>query len=85
MRAFVFVGRGLAGYGHALGMGVLIGCREASRAYEEEPVLGGGHPLLQLPNAVYTPHLGYVEWGAKHDSAVFSMRSWRSNTADRST
>ena len=29
--------------------------------YEEEPILGGAHPLLQLDNAVCTPHLGYVE------------------------
>ncbi len=29
--------------------------------YEQEPVLGAAHPLLQLPNALCTPHLGYVE------------------------
>lgn len=29
--------------------------------YEEEPLLGAGHPLLTLGNAVCTPHLGYVE------------------------
>ncbi|RZJ23798.1 MAG: D-2-hydroxyacid dehydrogenase family protein, partial [Haliea sp.] len=29
--------------------------------FEEEPVLGGAHPLLQLSNALCTPHLGYVE------------------------
>lgn len=29
--------------------------------YEDEPVLGSAHPLLQLPNALCTPHLGYVE------------------------
>ena len=28
--------------------------------YEEEPVVGGNHPLLKLPNALCTPHLGYV-------------------------
>ncbi len=29
--------------------------------YEEEPVLGTDHPLLGMPNALCTPHLGYVE------------------------
>ena len=29
--------------------------------YEEEPVVGGNHPLLKMPNVVCTPHLGYVE------------------------
>ena len=29
--------------------------------YEEEPVVDGKHPLLSLPNALCTPHLGYVE------------------------
>lgn len=28
--------------------------------YDEEPVLGGAHPLLAMPNAVCTPHIGYV-------------------------
>ncbi|MGI9402015.1 MAG: D-2-hydroxyacid dehydrogenase family protein [Rhizobiaceae bacterium] len=28
--------------------------------YEKEPVLGGNHPLLNMPNVVCTPHLGYV-------------------------
>jgi len=27
--------------------------------YEEEPVTGGNHPLLTMPNVVCTPHLGY--------------------------
>lgn len=29
--------------------------------FEQEPVLGASHPLLALPNALCTPHLGYVE------------------------
>ena len=28
--------------------------------YEDEPVLSANHPLLQLPNALCTPHLGFV-------------------------
>jgi D-3-phosphoglycerate dehydrogenase len=29
--------------------------------YEEEPVLGGKHPLLSMDNVICAPHLGYVE------------------------
>ena len=29
--------------------------------YEEEPVLDGRHPLLEMDNVLCTPHLGYVE------------------------
>ncbi len=32
--------------------------------YEEEPLTGGGYPLLAMENVVCTPHLGYVERGA---------------------
>ncbi len=34
--------------------------RAAVDVYDEEPVLGGEHPLLGLENAVCTPHIGYV-------------------------
>jgi D-3-phosphoglycerate dehydrogenase len=30
--------------------------------YEEEPVMGGDHPFLGMPNVVCTPHLGWAEW-----------------------
>lgn len=29
--------------------------------FEDEPVVGGRHPLLAMDNVVATPHLGYVE------------------------
>lgn len=29
--------------------------------FEEEPVVGASHPLLSMPNAICTPHLGYAE------------------------
>jgi D-3-phosphoglycerate dehydrogenase len=32
--------------------------------FEEEPVVGAKHPLLQMPNALCTPHLGYAEHGS---------------------
>lgn len=47
--------------------------RAAVDVYEEEPVLGGRHPLLALPNALCTPHLGYVEeatYETLYDAAV---------------
>ena len=30
--------------------------------YEEEPIMGGNHPLLKMPNALCLPHLGWAEW-----------------------
>ena len=47
--------------------GALAAALEAGRpgkaavdVYEEEPVLGGRHPLLAMDNVICTPHLGYV-------------------------
>ena len=47
--------------------GALVAALKAGRpgmaavdVYEEEPVLDIRHPLLDLPNAICTPHLGYV-------------------------
>jgi len=52
--------------------GALVDALKAGRpgkaavdVYEQEPVLGGKHPLLAMDNVVCTPHLGYVtldEW-----------------------
>jgi D-3-phosphoglycerate dehydrogenase len=44
--------------------------------YEEEPVSGGNHPLLKMPNALCTPHLGYVEkdtYESYYGSAIDSL------------
>jgi len=49
--------------------GALVAALEAGRpgyaavdVYEEEPVTGGNHPLLKMPNALCVPHLGWAEW-----------------------
>src|SRR5205807_7009875 len=49
--------------------GALVAALKAGRpgyaavdVYEEEPVTGGNHPLLKLPNALCVPHLGWAEW-----------------------
>lgn len=34
--------------------------RAAIDVFEDEPVLGGAHPLLAMDNVLATPHLGYV-------------------------
>lgn len=34
--------------------------KAAVDVYDQEPVLGGEHPLLKMANATCTPHLGYV-------------------------
>jgi D-3-phosphoglycerate dehydrogenase / 2-oxoglutarate reductase len=47
--------------------GALVRALDAGRpgmaavdVFEQEPVLGGNHPLLKMPNVVATPHIGYV-------------------------
>src|SRR5579883_3395300 len=49
--------------------GALVAALKAGRpgyaavdVYEEEPVTGGNHPLLKMPNALCVPHLGWAEW-----------------------
>lgn len=49
--------------------GALVAALEAGRpgfaavdVYDEEPIIGGNHPLLKMPNVVCTPHLGWAEW-----------------------
>jgi D-3-phosphoglycerate dehydrogenase len=32
--------------------------------FEDEPVVGGKHPLLAMDNVIAVPHLGYVEYGS---------------------
>jgi D-3-phosphoglycerate dehydrogenase len=48
--------------------GALVAALEKGRpgfaavdVYEQEPVVGATHPLLQMKNALCTPHLGYAE------------------------
>jgi len=43
--------------------------------FEEEPLEGGKHPLLQMDNVIATPHLGYVERNGIESiySAIFDM------------
>ena len=45
--------------------GALIAGRPGMAAvdvFEQEPVVGGNHPLLKMPNVVATPHIGYVTY-----------------------
>lgn len=39
--------------------------------YEKEPLLGADHPLLSMPNALCTPHLGYAE--ARSYEAIYKL------------
>jgi len=47
--------------------GALVAALRAGRpgmaavdVYDDEPVLDANHPLVRLPNAICTPHLGFV-------------------------
>jgi D-3-phosphoglycerate dehydrogenase len=49
--------------------GALVAALERGRpgfaaidVYDEEPVIGGNHPLLKMPNVLCTPHLGWADW-----------------------
>lgn len=49
--------------------GALLAALKAGRpgyaavdVYEQEPVIGGDHPFLSMPNVLCTPHLGWAEW-----------------------
>lgn len=47
--------------------------------YEHEPVLDPDHPLVRMPNALCTPHLGYVEWStldAYYSAAVDNILAY---------
>jgi len=43
--------------------------------FEDEPVLGGNHPLLAMDNVICAPHLGYVERDSLENllSAIFDQ------------
>ena len=58
--------------------------------YEDEPVLGRNHPLLDRPNALCTPHLGYAEkgtyetyYGATIDALLDAMAAPPRSRPDR--
>lgn len=49
--------------------GALVAALERGRpgyaavdVYEQEPIIGGNHPLLKMPNALCLPHLGWTDW-----------------------
>ncbi|MCK8783355.1 D-2-hydroxyacid dehydrogenase family protein [Roseomonas sp. NAR14] len=66
--------------------GALVAALQAGRpghaavdVFAQEPVLGAADPLLHLPNALCTPHLGYVEWGtlrSLYDAAVAQLLAY---------
>lgn len=72
---FVNTSRGPVVETGALARALLAGRpgRAAVDVYDEEPVLGASDPLVGLPNALCTPHLGYVTaetYGALHGTAI---------------
>ena len=51
--------------------------------YEIEPVLNGDHALLNMPNVICTPHLGYVTWETYelyYDAAVDNIVAYAAGT-----
>ena len=57
--------------------------RAAIDVFEDEPVVGGVHPLLMMDNVVCTPHLGYVERGAMegfYNGAIDSILGFAAGT-----
>lgn len=66
--------------------GALVAALKAGRpgyaavdVYEDEPVLGGNHPLLGLPNALCTPHSAWVDrdtYELYFGEAVSNLLAW---------
>jgi len=55
--------------------------RAAVDVYEEEPVTHAAHALIGLPNALCTPHLGYVEesvYAALYETAIEQLLAFAS-------
>ncbi len=50
--------------------------------YDHEPIVGGDHPLLKMPNVICTPHLGGVVWETfefMYGHAIDSILSFAEN------
>jgi len=57
--------------------------RAAVDVYEQEPVLGGKHPLLAMDNVICTPHLGYVtreEYELQFSDIFDQIVAWAAGT-----